>query len=262
MVLSPLMILRLAFLFLDMFTLTILYSVLFCYIRVQTKACRTVTVSTDNSNNNSHNNAAQERSWQSNLEAGKSPLVTTPTQILTTKSVTITLEQRRSRQSQRFSQSKQHQRLNRASLSLLIYPFIYILLTLTLSISRISEFANRPFGLNSVYIGACLFDCTGFVNVILYTGTRKGIVSWNWFSKAKKKHEPAEFPVVPLTPGQTPVRWRDSDFEMIGVNRFLPGRSGEEDVHSADEGSFRSSHDGSLTSVVDLAEDQERPPIS
>jgi len=45
--------------------------------------------------------------------------------------------------------------------------------------SRIAEFAGHEWGLNFAYFGAALFECTGFVNVLLYTSTRKGIVSWN-----------------------------------------------------------------------------------
>lgn len=54
-----------------------------------------------------------------------------------------------------------------------------MILTLPISISRISEFRGQELGLTFAYFGAALFECTGFINVLLYMGTRKGLVSWN-----------------------------------------------------------------------------------
>jgi len=64
---------------------------------------------------------------------------------------------------------------------LLIYPSVYILLTLPLAIERLLAFENKTWGYKGTYVGAGLFDSLGFVNAILYTSTRKGIIDWSWF---------------------------------------------------------------------------------
>jgi len=73
-----------------------------------------------------------------------------------------------------------HRKMNQVALTLLAYPIMYICLTLTLSITRLSEFAGDDWGFTCVYVGASIFCCSGWVNVLMYTVTRKGIISWDW----------------------------------------------------------------------------------
>jgi hypothetical protein len=72
-----------------------------------------------------------------------------------------------------------YNRINKVSVTLLIYPVLYILLTMPISISRIAQFAGQQWGLAFAHFGAAFFSCTGFINVLLYTSTRKGLVSWS-----------------------------------------------------------------------------------
>jgi hypothetical protein len=76
--------------------------------------------------------------------------------------------------------------MNKVSVTLIIYPVLYMIVTLPICISRIAEFAGKDMGLPFVYFGAALFECTGWMNVLLYTSTRKGIVSWNRLAFWKK----------------------------------------------------------------------------
>jgi hypothetical protein len=71
------------------------------------------------------------------------------------------------------------QRIHGVSVKLLLYPAIYVALTLPLSILRLYQFSGQSFNLKTIYFGASLWQLQGFCNVILYTTTRKGIVSWD-----------------------------------------------------------------------------------
>jgi len=54
-----------------------------------------------------------------------------------------------------------------------------MIVTMPISIFRIAEFAGQNWGITFVHFSAALFECTGWINVLLYTSTRKGLVSWN-----------------------------------------------------------------------------------
>lgn len=182
------------FLFVDMFALTTLYCILFFYIRIQLKSFRKAASSSENQS--SH----ELQSWQANLEAGKVSPPIAPRQILTTKTVTVTTENRPQRR-QRSEADRAHKRMNQVALTLLGYPVMYICLTMPISITRISEFAGHHWGLTSIYVAACIYCCSGFVNVLLYTATRKGIISWGWlFRKRKFSTSSAETAPPPYNP--------------------------------------------------------------
>jgi len=173
------------FLFIDMFALSILYCILFFYIRTQLKNFRK-GISTSEAQSGSHELSA----WQANLEAGshgESP--TPPKAIITTQTVTVTTEDRpvpKRRNHMTTEAERAHKRMNQVALTLLSYPIAYICLTMPLSITRLSQFAGRTWGLTCIYIGACIFCCSGLVNVLLYTATRKGIISWDWLFKRRR----------------------------------------------------------------------------
>jgi len=69
----------------------------------------------------------------------------------------------------------------RAAALLLFYPLLYIALTMTLSVTRLANFVGCDWGDAVVFVGATLFTCGGWCNVVLYTATRRGIVGWEWF---------------------------------------------------------------------------------
>jgi len=83
--------------------------------------------------------------------------------------------------------NRAQQRINTVSKVLLCYPVVYICLTLPTAVIRVRQFANHEYSIASAYVAASIFQCTGLVNVVLYTSTRKGIISWNWLWP-KRKH--------------------------------------------------------------------------
>jgi hypothetical protein len=182
-----------------MFALTILYCILFFYIRIQLKSFRKAASSSENQS--SH----ELQAWQANLEAGKVAPPIAPQQILTTKTVTVTTEDRPQRRYMKNEADRAHKRMNQVALTLLCYPIMYICLTMPIAITRISEFAGNHWGLTSIYVAACIYSCSGFVNVLLYTATRKGIISWGGLFRRRKSStstsETAPPPYNPHYPG-------------------------------------------------------------
>jgi len=179
-----------AFLFLDMAALTILYSILFFFLRAQTKRLLEAHTTTEQTVDDSvvpqpqHQWEVQLASCDHDLKAPSPARPSGP--VIVTKSVTIYTEASRPPNGSNAATRRTYQRINKVSVTLLIYPVIYMVLTMPLSISRIAEFAGREWGLKFVYFGAALFDCTGFINVLLYTTTRKGLVSWDYLKCWKK----------------------------------------------------------------------------
>jgi hypothetical protein len=173
-----------AFLFLDMATLTILYSVLFFFLRAQTKhftaGNMTDHQTTDDLRMTTHSH------WEVTLgtEGPGDDVESAPPRpdagVIVTKSVAVYTEPTNSRTPRPNAPARRtYNRMNKVSVTLLIYPVLYILLTMPISISRIAQFAGQQWGLAFAHFGAALFSCTGFINVLLYTSTRKGLVSWS-----------------------------------------------------------------------------------
>ena len=182
------------FLFIDMFALTILYCVLFFYIRLQLKNFRKANSSSEpnvKESNGPHATGHELSPWQANLESGIPSVQINPHTFITTKTVHVTTEERNPDPLTPHKNSLQphtmnpdadrtHKKMNQVALTLLAYPIMYICLTLTLCITRFSEFAGDDWGFTCVYVGASIFCCTGWVNALMYTATRKGIISWDW----------------------------------------------------------------------------------
>ena len=172
-----------AFLFLDMATLTILYSVLFFFLRLQTRHLKPSTTTdhqtTDDLRMTTHSH------WEVTLGTeGDDVEAAQPRPdvgVIVTKSVAVYTEGPTNSRTPRPNAPARRidNRMNKVSVTLLIYPVLYILLTMPISISRIAQFAGQQWGLAFAHFGAALFSCTGFINVLLYTSTRKGLVSWN-----------------------------------------------------------------------------------
>lgn len=70
-------------------------------------------------------------------------------------------------------------RMKQISLTLLFYPIIYIVVLLPLSIARLRQFVGKSPSLAFTYTTVAIFNCQGFINVLLYTTTRKGLISWD-----------------------------------------------------------------------------------
>ena len=130
--------------------------------------------------------------WEVRLETSNDDLEASPARpsgpVIVTKSVSIYTEAPPNPKPPRSNKSarRTYQRLNKVSVTLLIYPILYMILTMPISIARIAAFAGQEWGLPFVYFGAALFECTGWINVLLYTSTRKGLVSWNRLKFWKK----------------------------------------------------------------------------
>jgi len=178
-----------------MFALTILYCILFFYIRTQLKNFRKAASTSEMQSTH------ELQSWQANLEAGNPEQPAAPKQIITTQTVTVTTSERPQRRTMKTEADRAHKRMNQVALTLLCYPIMYICLTMPLCITRLSSFAGNELGLTSIYVGASIYCCSGFVNVLLYTATRKGIISWNWLFKRRKSTVSSETaPPPPYNP--------------------------------------------------------------
>jgi hypothetical protein len=180
-----------AFLFLNMVTLTILYSILFFFLRAQTKGLLISSSTTDQQTG--ADDSTTSAPWEVTLGALDDDPETSPARpsgpVIVTKSVTIYTEG--SSNPRPFANAQRtHNRINKVSVTLLIYPIVYMLLTLPLSTARIAQFADQEWPLAVLHFGAGMFECTGWINVLLYTSTRKGLVSWNrlkfWKNGANK----------------------------------------------------------------------------
>ena len=173
-----------AFLFLDMATLTILYSVLFFFLRVQTKHLLKAGNTTDHQTTDDPRMTTHSH-WEVTLGTQGDDLEAAPPRpdggVIVTNSVAVYTEGPTNSRSPRPNAParRTYNRIKKVSVTLLIYPVLYILLTMPISISRIAQFAGQQWGSAFAHFGGALFSCTGFINVLLYTSTRKGLVSWS-----------------------------------------------------------------------------------
>ena len=161
-----------------MLALTVVYTCLFFYIRIQARQFE---------------NATSTSGTHSSLETGD-PIQAIDSPPLTKKTVATTVES--ASQAQTNVESSTSQRMNRVSVALLLYPAVYVILVLPVAIARISEFLGERFSLRAVYVGGCLFSLQGFAQVVLYTTTRKGIIPWN--RMFRKVNRSASTKTVPL----------------------------------------------------------------
>src|SRR5215471_6766743 len=100
-----------------MFALTILYCVLFFYIRTQLKIFRKAT-----STSETPSWSETSTNWQANLEAGPPEQSIAPKEIMTTQTVTVTTEERPvQRPIVKSEPDHIHQRMNHVALTLLLY---------------------------------------------------------------------------------------------------------------------------------------------
>jgi hypothetical protein len=166
-----------------MFALSTLYAILFFYIYLQSRKFGPTQSSVDN-----HSTSHEMQRWQSNLEAGTTAPPPTFQNIMTTQTVTIITETRAaSIRRIRNSEDNSRRRVTQVAVRLLFYPIVYICLTMPVSIARLANFAGQNWSLTAIHVGAAIYVCSGWVNVLLYTATRKGIISWNWLAPRRKR---------------------------------------------------------------------------
>lgn len=73
-------------------------------------------------------------------------------------------------------------KMNSVSRTLLCYPIAYLCLIMPISIARIAEFTGAGVPIPVVFFACGFYASSGYVNVIVYTTTRKGIISWSWIT--------------------------------------------------------------------------------
>jgi hypothetical protein len=161
-----LLLLSLGYLFLNMLALPVLYGSVVIYLQTQKRRfSKSMSTFESRTTQKSTNTDVSERTTRSNESGGETnPLG----------------------------------RIHSVSVKLLLYPAIYVALTLPLSILRLYQFSGRSFDLKTIYFGAAWWQLQGFFNVILYTTTRRGIVSWDWVKqlfrrRPSKPHELSHF---------------------------------------------------------------------
>jgi hypothetical protein len=91
-----------------------------------------------------------------------------------------------------------------------------------LSIARLRQFAGLNPSLAFTYGAAAVFDCQGFVNVILYTSTRKGLIPWDTFVRTFRHRTPRDEPKTsnPSSDNQLSRKFpsRDSVISMASLD--------------------------------------------
>ena len=175
-----LLLLSLGYLFLNMLALPVLYGSVVIYLQTQRRRfSKSMSTFESRTTQKSTNTEASEFSQV------KGPLTTT-------------VSERTTRSNESGGETNPLGRIHSVSVKLLLYPAIYVALTLPLSILRLYQFSGRSFDLKTIYFGAAWWQLQGFFNVILYTTTRKGIISWDWVKqlfrrRPSKPHELSHF---------------------------------------------------------------------
>jgi hypothetical protein len=174
-----------------MFALAILYVVLFFYIRLQSTKFANMTSSNDRAS--SH----QLQTWHASVDASRGTHPVSQPKI--TRTVTVIAEDAPApTRPWRSEEDRAHRRLNQAAFKLLAYPLLYLCLTVPIGTVALASLAGHIW-LTPVYVASCFYGSTGWANVILYTATRKGIISWNWIRKC------------------TPKTWANTSDRRVGV---------------------------------------------
>jgi hypothetical protein len=150
-----------------MLSLTTIYCVLFVYLRIKAKNLRQLI-----STNATGSSYETSQTWRADPNTGRH----SPLQSASQTKTKVTVEDRLSRIS--VAGERTCERMNRASIILICYPMVYICLTMPMCIARICEFTGKNWSLPAVYAGTVIYVCSGAVNVLVYTTTRQGIISW------------------------------------------------------------------------------------
>jgi hypothetical protein len=157
-------------LFFNAFVLPIVYTLLFLYIRRHLKTLRTATT----------NEYDEDKPLQTDLENNKPASSTSSNEIFVTTSVKVTSENRPGQKQGELSNAERSKRrMNKIAVTLLCYPLAYLCLTMPISITRVAIFCGADVSNSVSYLVIAIFGSSGWVNVLLYTIPRKGLVSWD-----------------------------------------------------------------------------------
>jgi hypothetical protein len=164
-----------------MFALTILYTILFVYIYIQSRKFK----KSHSSLGTEHSTGHELVGWQATLESNTGHPPPDPQTLLRTQSVTVITESYAACRV-RTTENDTRRRMSKVAVTLLCYPIVYICLTMPVTVARLAQFAGENWSLTAIIVGANIYVCSGWVNVLLYTATRKGIISWNWLVPRRK----------------------------------------------------------------------------
>jgi hypothetical protein len=210
-----------------MFALTILYTVLFVYLYFQSRKFKTSHSGTGTGTGTERTTGVELPAWQATAESNTGAPCPDPQTFLRTQSVTMVSESFTRRA--RAKENDSRRRMSKAAVTMLYYPVVYICLTMPLTVARLAQFAGKNWSLTTIIVGANIYFCTGWVNVLLYTATRKGIISWNWLvPKRKRPVYMARRSSVKLL-SRNSLRLRDMERDIDVTNEK------EQDVESTEE---------------------------
>jgi hypothetical protein len=167
------LILRSVFLFFNDFAVPVLYCLLFLYLRRHSKAFQISTSS-------KQTGGLKLEPWEENSEFGG--IGASPRRVITTSSVNSTTESGSIQQSHEHNETERAtRRMNQVATILLCYPVAYLCLTVPVSVVRVATYLGPQFPLTVSYVVVSIYASSGWVNVLLYTIPRKGIISWDLF---------------------------------------------------------------------------------
>ena len=164
--------------FFNFLTLPILYTILFIYIRRQSSNFFNVASTTGHSTISDNSNFESPASIATSPEPLKAKLGSMRSQSIHSR-----------RPKPRFTEAAERarRRMHQVAVTLLCYPLAYLVLTGPILVIPMASFLRKNIPVSSVYALSSVYTSTGWVNVILYTVTRKGIVSWDRLFKWRKR---------------------------------------------------------------------------
>jgi hypothetical protein len=224
------------FLFFDSLVLPILYSILFIYIRRQSNNFFYV-VST-----NGHSTTSDDIKLEPPASISTSPTANAAS----TRSEPIDSMMPKPRVTEAAERARR--RMNQVAVTLLCYPLAYLLLTAPILVIPIASFLEKNIPISVVYVLSSVYTSTGWVNVILYTITRKGIVSWHRLLRWRKRPQHLQSTPGPKSLGistfQAPVTTDELDYKTTASSS-----SQERGYTSTDSGSGYP-HDNYVAAII------------
>jgi len=166
------------FLFIDDLGLTLICFILCIYIRFHAKRFQAATM---NGSQGSGSHELQNRSRHTHTDSGN--VQVTGDLDFKSKRATVMIENSNPPQAT-------HRRMTKVAYALLLYPILYIFHTLPLAILRLANFGGFIPSYGALYFVASIYCCSGWTTVLLYTATRRGIISWDRQSKQRRGSAP------------------------------------------------------------------------
>jgi len=212
------------FLFVDIAAFNILYCILFFYICMKLKSFQITTPIAKPS-------IDEPQQWSTNIKAGsEKPLPALPPMTDLPSPATFL--------SQGTDEDQSQKRTKEEALKLLIYPLLFTCFAMPFAIARVAQLAGHKWSFLAIDIGVCFYCSSGWVNVVVYVATRKGLISWGW---PLREHHSEVLPSIahpPMTPPMTsaqshaftppPTRRSTiilSEGSVVSVSAFHPPRN-------------------------------------